>query len=308
MIAEEREHNQFVRIAVSKIKRVRAFIHRLRLSSDYTYKDINQNLCGLAIKQNNGKKMSNYEFISYGHLEDGKITVYSYYTIAGMPMSFLTTSDVSRKLLTAIYKALPNWNVSNVEYTIDLFCADQQHVADLFYLLRKNMYFPRGKITSTKGGRLDGVDIIRTTNAVYQVNYNSKSRYIKIYERGDDKDKKVSAERKKGYWSHKDCNRVRIEFTYKRPRLKLKSPCTLQQLLSDTNMIQLLGDSQNKRIIQEINFKNFKQNRGLPSPYDTYPSKDNKGHNECFQEELIQAKKRLIISINPLKITLFLMD
>lgn len=217
---------------------MKAFIHNSRFSSNYTYEEIKEKL-GLPFVPPNGKIfIPKYKYVTYRQLENGVITIYFYPNLPGMPNSYFTTSHSSYELFEKLHKALPDLKVSSLEYTIDLYCKDEQHIADLFYLLRKNMYFSRGKITASKGGRVDGADLVRTTNSVYQVNLDSRSRYIKIYERGNDEDKSGI---KKKVWQHGDCNRVRIEFTYKRPILKKATPDTIEDLLLKPNLNQILG-------------------------------------------------------------------
>ena len=289
----KREHQSFVRITISRIKSVKAFIHSSRFSSDYSYNDIQNNL-GIKLfpDRNSISHMPNYNSMAYGQLKKGKITVFFNPIKAGMPYTYITTSNSSYDLFLELYKGLPDLNVSSLEYTIDLYCVNQQHIADLFYILRKSMYCSRGLSTATKGGRLDGTDLIRSTNAVYQVNLKSKSRYIKIYERGDDGIKQESLIKNKGLWKHKDCNRVRIEYTYKRPRLKKCSPDNIKDLVTDPNLRQILGDPDNKRILREVSFKEFKH-KDMPYPCEVYKSKDSSGHNDCFQEEFLQSKKNI---------------
>jgi hypothetical protein len=289
----KREHQSFVRKTICRIKSVNAFIHNTRFSSDYSYNDIENNL-GIKLYPERNKKsyMTNYTSIAYGQLKNGKITVFYNPIKPVFPYTYITTSDSSYDLFLELYKALPDLKVSALEYTIDLYCINQQHIADLFYLLRKNMYCSRGTSTATKGGRLDSTNLVRSTNAVYQVNLKSKSRYIKIYERGNDGIKQASLKKNKGLWKHKDCNRVRIEYTYKRPKLKRSSPDNMEDLLTNPNLRQILGDPDNKRLLREVSFKEF-NHKDMPYPWAVYKSQDSRGHNDCFQEEFLQSKNHI---------------
>lgn len=297
----EREHEQFiVNIVLPKITKIKAFIHNTKFSSNYTYTEVNTKLVKLYSPKNKKKYLQRqpyYTGVAFGSLKNGRITVYFNPIIPGMPYTYFTTTDSSYNLFIEIYNALPDLFCSNIEYTIDIFCKDHVTVGRLFHILRKNMYFSRGTETNTIGGYLDGEERNNGRNSVYQVNSGSRSRYIKIYERGEDT-KKIILVHKPGYWNLRDCDRVRIEVTYKRPKLKAKNPENMKELILTPKIDQLLGDKTNLRIIQEIIFKRFTSHANLPSPWDYYPAQDKHGHANCFQEEYLQAKHRGIKNIS----------
>jgi hypothetical protein len=291
---KEREEKNNIRKTIFGITKIQPLIHRVKFSSpEFGYSEIVENLVKLKVQEGRDKKMPNYNNFAYGQLRDGTITVYFNPLSAFFPPIFIIPSSTNIGLLNELYQAIPELDLSYIEYTIDLYCKNSNAVIDLFYALRKNIYFPWGNKTRTSGGAFYGIDNERTINAIFQVNVQSSTRYLKIYERGHDKDKEYTPKKKIGRWKHKNCDRVRIEYVYKRPKTKQKGPSTLLALLKNPIFLQIIGKHNEGRSIDEIRFKKFKNRAGLPQYWEEYPAQDDRGHHDCFIQEYKEARKRM---------------
>lgn len=296
---QKRIEERIIREALSGVTRIKAFIHTVKFSSaDLDYGEIEKKVGPLFIPTDYNHRIPKYRHAAYRQLNNGSVTIYFEPLKGCMPSTYITTSSAKHRFLSELHKLIPDLTLSYVEYTIDLFCKDHIDVANLFYVLRKNIHFPYANKTTTKGGQLTGMEIRRTKNALFQVNFLSRSRYLKVYERGKDGKKSDTPKRKIGRWEHKDCDRVRIEYVYKRPRLKGKGPYTLDGLMKNPNFGQIIGLHNGERIINEIRFKKFKHQAGLPQFWEDYTAKDDKGNADCFIEEYLQAKENGICNIS----------
>jgi hypothetical protein len=299
---KKRDEAVFIQKTIGNIQRIKPFIHKVKFSSQqYDYGDYQNQIGRLQIASPEyNHQIPNYRKAAFRQMKHGRIVVYFDPLIPGMPLTYIMPSSAEFKLLYELYKKMPDLSLSYIEYTIDLFCKNHFEVADLFYVLRKNIYFPWANNTITRGGRLTGIDLNRTTNALFQVNAQSRTRYLKIYERGNDENKKFTPKRNIGRWNHKDCDRVRIEYVYKKNKLNKKGPYSLKNLFEDVNFLQIIGldkKTEGRKSINEIRFKKFKEHRDLPQYWDDYKAETNNKSN-CFIETYIHSRKNGIANVN----------
>jgi hypothetical protein len=95
---------------------------------------------------------------------------------------------------------------------------------------------------------------------------------VKFYERGPD------GKRKEGYWNLADTDRVRLEYTAKRPMLAKYGINVLRDFTDGPQFHAI-----NNKI---YSFKCFKGSRILPHYGKAYTARDEKGNDGCFQLEL----------------------
>lgn len=282
----KREEDQLIRQTLNGVSTVKVFIHRIKFFSYYKIKEIENIFGKLFYSYKFDSKMENYLMHVYKQLKNGKLTIYFYPREGYFPKAYFVSNSASHKLVFELYQLMPELKLSQIEYTIDFYCKENKNIAKLFYFLRKNIYFPYAKETYTnKGGRFAGIELNRSTNALFQVDPNSTSRYIKIYERGKDKDKQGKS------WPHKNCDRVRLEFVYKRRKLKARGLNTLSNLFQNPMFSQLIGQHPKLKTINEIRFRKFKSNSKFPQYWEDYLTEDKNGKINCFIEEYTCAGK-----------------
>ena len=222
----------------SGIERIEPLIHQSKFSGDYGYGEVEKAIGKLKIDDRYAAKATkkNYSYKKRVYIRFKKRLVYFLFKTPASysdpqlgylkPRCILETSDSTPEFLAEIDRVLPGLKVMSLEYAIDFYCQNHHQVADLFFFLRRFAFIPRAKRTSMAGGEFSGYDYgnpIRETNAVYRIHFQEKKvgtkftsgKYVKFYERGDDKARKTLPNGKKG-WDHQDTNRVRFEVTFNR--------------------------------------------------------------------------------------------
>lgn len=184
--------------------------------------------------------------------------------------------------LILLNNEIPHLRISSIEFFVDFFCADPNAVSNLFYVLRRYLWFKRKGRTRLKGGEYTGMHIARTENIVMHVsNSAGNDAKWKLYERGREKYGHDAAEQG---WPHSDVIKVRLEVTLKR---KDKTSTqygldTLDDLIERPNFKGILYDN--------IHFMCFKQPSTYPQEYDVYGATDMTGCVDCFQEQYLKVK------------------
>ena len=274
---------EHVRIALSGIDRVLAFIHSVRLRTDNTSLKHIYSVIGngrpINKEDNKSHRMPQYEKMSYHLFEGRKIYLYFSPIQDFMPKFMLLIPNHTHRILRKLNDSIPDLEVSLAEYALDLRCKDNKSASMLFYVLRRYMYFHHRADTSMIGGKFDGIDVSRKTNAVYHVWQKSKCRTtdIKIYERGNNKCKKGQG------WPYKYIDRVRIEFLARsRTFTKKLKIASLSDFLKDNKFSNFAND--------KIDFRIFVKSKYLPKFSQDYLAKDRTGNIESFQQEYFQAK------------------
>ena len=210
----------------------------------------------------------------------GRMTVFFNPREAYFPRFRFHTSQSSQAALMALHDDMggyPDLKVSSLEYTIDFFCESCEAVSNLFYLLRRYMFFPYAKSTFMNGGDFGGWNEPRDENAVYHINMGDI--HAKIYERGGNDN---GFPKRKG-WPHKNVDRVRLEFTFERNFLARNHISDISDLIKDTKFYQLCSP--------RIQFKNFKASSPFPKDWENYTAADKDGNIECLMEENFKAKR-----------------
>ena len=213
--------------SLNELESIKPFIHRIKLSGDYNYPELlklgNLKVVEPIFYRHRGYN-EKYRTHAYCQLPEGRLLCSlnpypSYY-----PWCMISITNPSIKLLNKISNELDFFSIAEVEYTIDFFCRNQQACHDIFYLFVRYLYFPYTSRVIMAGGKFDGWREPRKTNAVYKSLSigKTRSKYIKVYERGPDT-KKQFLENGQPFWYSKDIDRVRIEFTHYSRGTKLKN-------------------------------------------------------------------------------------
>ncbi|EMS78446.1 hypothetical protein [Desulfotignum phosphitoxidans] len=274
------------------IHKIKAHIHTGKFSSDYSFNEVRKALGNFKITDNNYNK--NYERAAIRNTKKQLFKLFFNNQKPGVPKTYLEIygKTLCHSTVKDLYQKLPHLRVSQLEYTIDLFCNNHEEVAYLFYILRRHLFFPYAKSTSMSGGRYSLLDLNRSTNAVFEINYKSRIWAAKVYERGPDGPNNQTAVKRRKRWKHLDCDRVRIEITAKRKKLKTKNTATIEELFNSPKFTKMLGFQNSQR--SHFNFKCFKSHKDLPKFYEEYSTTDANGNYECFQEEYFNAKNTFI--------------
>ena len=133
--------------------------------------------------------------------------------------------------LQRIWLALPTAKVSEIDYTLDQYCYNRHEVQNLFWVEMRNIYIPHQREVKMKGADPMERGDDNRMNMAY------RAGNVQVYERGPDKKKKNAPDpnnknKKIGYWQFEDVDRVRLEYTAKRVRLRANSIDTIGDLES----------------------------------------------------------------------------
>ncbi len=175
-----------------------------------------------------------------------------------------------KELLIKIRKDLPKAGVSSIDYTIDLPAWNSRCAENLFWALKKCLYIPYRRGAQIYGGQLTMTGNCNRMNTVYRVGDT------KIYERGSD------GNRTGDYWDIKDIDRVRLEYSAPRHRLRKHGISRIGDLITGISFYEM-----NKDI---YHFKCFEGSTELPVFHKDYRATDNYGNGDCFQLEHINHR------------------
>ena len=290
---------EIVRHALVGITEIVPFLHRIKFSGDYTHSEIKQKKARLGVDDDNRKKAVlklEKDILIISFKQPARVT----------PLSIAENSISAFKALSRLYRALPDLTIMSVVYGIDLFCQNSDSVADLFFLLRRYMYFHHAKWTSMDGGKFYGWREPRDENAVYKIHFDKKEmkksafgKSVEIYERGKDREKTSLPSGDIG-WKHSYTDRVRLAFTFNRDGgyLAKNGLKNLADILTGPKFQEFLFpktfSSDETRGQDQIQFRNFVRDNPdkLPKDHEDYTTEDRQGNMECFQEEYFRAKER----------------
>ena len=186
------------------------------------------------------------------------------YLIEVTPKEYTTTVEY-KHYLAELDGMIPELKPSSVEYTLDLFCAQPRDVDTLFTLVRRSLYVPYRNNPKM-------FDDNQTTDFCSRMNSTFYVSDVKVYERGYD-DKKTS-----GGWHYEDLNRVRLEYTANRKKLKLRRIDTLSDLIDSCRFCE-----SNKNLYKFMCFMSKK----LPEywMWDSYATENEFGSKGAFMLE-----------------------
>jgi hypothetical protein len=267
--------------ALSGIKRIKPRIHKISLSHEsFDYDSLKKTFNWRRSRKMNGdeaRKQPNYTWCADIKVGKRKFSLYSGRKEILFPYYRIETSDSTPDFLLFLSKCFPSATISNIEYTVDFYCKSPEAVADLFCILRRYLWFPRGSATTTQGGPFHGWREPRKMNVVQRVwNRSTKKIRGRLYERGPDKANKIVNGTQ--YWNHSDCDRVRWEKVIRRgsqPFVRSKIS-TLNDFLKNPRFAEIVS--------KEIQFAKFEKSNLLPKYWEDYIQKDSNGSQECFQE------------------------
>ena len=247
-----------INIALGGISEYKTRLHRLSLSGNYNYDKIEEALGALKIDNNFISAIRNpgYDKMAFRQFSDFYLNVFykpkkSYYPwcmIEVHPRKNLpiqTYKGFLIELNEKLIEKLPDINLSTVEYAIDVFCNDPKAVRNLQWLIRRCLYLPYQKKVITFDNdeiEVNEKDIkisylygnnkemahdtgfkITEMNEVYRIEDH------KVYERGPD-------DKKKGLgWEVENLDRVRMEYTADRDKLKEEGIFILSDLIDDSH-------------------------------------------------------------------------
>ncbi len=301
-------------IALGGISGYKTRLHRLALSGDYNYDKIEEALGALKIDNNFISAIRNpsYNKMAFRQFSDFYLNVFykpkkNYYPWCSIEihpkidLPIQTYKDFLIELNKKLTEKLPDIKLSTVEYAIDVFCNDPEAVRNLQWLIRRCLYLPYQKKVITFDNdeiEVNEKDIkisylygnnkemaydtgfkITEMNEVYRIGDH------KAYERGPDEKKKKDSLG----WEIEDLDRVRMEYTADREKLKEEGMFVLYDLIEDSRFTAL-----NKN---RWTFKQFKRSAILPKLWQPYleqqdpyfkvdkKSKDYHGFDGTFQLE-----------------------
>ena len=276
-----------IRTALSGIKEITPIIHQSKFFiKQCRYSEVVERLGKIGEKMPSKtkemylKREPGYRQVGFIPREVGKLTVYFNPKEAYYPKFRFHTTQSSQDALMALYDDSPGYpelKVSSLEYTIDFFCDSPKSVSNLFYVLKRYMFFPHAKSTRIRGDKSLGWNEPREYNSVHHVDMGTN--HAKIYERGNDD----NGLKGRSGWLHKNVNRVRLEFTFGRPFLVRKNITDLYSLIIDPKFRHLCSP--------RIQFKHFKATSPFPKYYEEYTATYKKRNNGSLMEEVFKAKR-----------------
>ncbi|MCX5835022.1 MAG: hypothetical protein NTV99_11045 [Deltaproteobacteria bacterium] len=178
-----------------------------------------------------------------------------------------------KDFLRQIGVSLGDWRVSSVDYTIDLYCYGPREAKNLFWILRRYLYIPYQRKARTYGENMAAWGDKTRMSTAY------RASGVKIYERGPDNKKT------KGHWSSDDLDRVRLEYTARRPILLKNDISTVRDLIEHPRFYDINND--------RYKFRCFVQSDKLPHHWEDYTIEDENGNVGCFQLELNHYRKEI---------------
>lgn len=281
----------YIRIGLDGIKKldnsnspfnIEPKIHRMRVSGKYGIKILREHLGKLYTNKKFIPKyrMPNYQKMHFGKHSNFRLVIFTEPIKPKMPICYIEIhpqGDILMKeykeFLLWLNKALPGLNVSSVEYANDQYCTNPEAVEELFNLEKRFLYIPYKRGVTLYNGEFLKLGKNVSMNSTYRVGD------VKIYERGPDKEKKGKG------WVKNKTDRVRLEYTAPRKKLKDSGIKTLTNFISSPEFYQI-----NKGI---YNFKYFDGSKKLPKIWEDYLTEDKNGNCGIFQLEFILQKKKV---------------
>jgi hypothetical protein len=257
---------------IGRIVDVNAFIHQVQFTGRYRIDEIRAKL-GRVKPQPNDEKEFKFKYV-----RNVRGNNWSFFLVPVKLRPYnclLRAHNPTPKDLKTIRDSLPELSVRTVEYAIDVMCANPDHVADLYGLLKRYLWFPRHeqKYFTQKGV------------ASYSLYYDP---FI-VYERGQDKDRNYK--RKYMHWRRWQLDRVRMEFSPSPDQLAYKGVESINDLLDDPRFSAMLSGPSGL-IYQFAKFKDEAEDvRHEWEKYPSYP-KPNADLGQCFQEQYLDLVDR----------------
>lgn len=266
-----------ISIAEGGIIEVEAKLHKINVSGDYKYPDIENKLGPLKKHKTQKKRYRMYDQCYIRRFPCFYLYICVNPNIPGVPYCYIEihpkegiSAKVYKVFLIKLSRWLPELSMSRVEYTLDQYCETPEEAERLFLIEAENLYVPYQRKPVRKEGRNSFLSM-KKKKYNQLVHFGVKQ---KIYERGAD------VYRKKKRWPFEKVDRVRLEFTAKNRELKKYSLYTLNDLIKAPKFLEMNS--------MKWRFKQFKS-KTLPKPWE-YESKG--GHLGYFQMEYYQERKK----------------
>jgi len=262
---------------------VEAKLHRIRVFGRYDYTKISNELGPLDTDESliSGKRDKNYDtkvirgikgfpdfYLTI--LANNKTPFFPQCSIEIHPINDITL-ETHKAFVMWLNKKLPNLAVSKVEYVVDQFCTDPFGVTVLFWVDRRCLHLShrrRGRILGEYENRKD-----RAKSLELRI-----GRYHRVYERGPDI-KKLGKD-----WSLEDVDRVRLEHTVNRLKLKKYGINTLNDLIENPRF-SILN-------LHRWRFMQFLRARKLPKFWQSHSIKDQSVQAGSFKLEAIRSRRK----------------
>jgi hypothetical protein len=265
------------------IAHVEAKLDRIRVFGRYDYSEISNKLGPLATDQTltSEKRNKNYDTKVIKEIKDFPDFFLTVLINNKKPFSpqcsieIHPRNDVPLKahkaILAWLNTRLPNLSVSKVDYVVDQFCVDHVGATILFWVDRRCFhlsYRKKGKILGDHTNQKD-----RSRSLGYKI-----GRYHRVYERG------TESKRQGKDWFLKDVDRVRLEHTANRMKLRKYGINTLDDLI-DNPRFSVLN-------LHRWRFMQFLKLRKLPKFWQPHSTKEQSGHTGSFKLEAIHSRRK----------------
>lgn len=167
----------------------------------------------------------------------------------------------------------PDLQVSNVEYTNDIYCVNNRAVEGLYTSIKRHIFVGyQNKVFDLKEPSTFGIGEKLEMNQVCHVGNG-----VKVYERGENRHKHGKG------WPKESCDRVRLEYTVSRSELHAVGIDTIVDFLKDPKFLKL-----NKGKYRFVHFEKSKILPPIYSPYNSDPD-----NFDSVQSEQIYYRKLL---------------
>jgi hypothetical protein len=266
---------------LSKITQIKPKIHRLTLSCPTNIKEI-----PFTVDDFEKGVTHRYKWVKTKTYEDGncfellghEIKLLFNKNKINRPDLFIELIDPRPYLLLCLLEKYRDLKVSKAEYTLDFRCKSPFAVRKLYFLFKKYIalrYIKAKKVFKNKK-QIPNVKMFQG-NELFNFSYYLKYRDIKVYERGEDKDRLDD-----GGWNFSALKKLRFEFTtndYFNIKL-FGNGKKLSSLIKDCKFDELLKN--------QLFFKKLKS-----SPKYRYPDDTQKyiaGRDSSYHDTLMQYK------------------
>ena len=280
--------------ATTYIKKIEAKIHMITITGNINVKEI-ENKLGTLTPNNDyyHSKDKTYDKMAEVTYDSHKFQVFEEplepYIEQKIKVQITPPEGISvmkhKYFLTGLIDIFNTFNISIVEYAIDIYQPDRELVDILFWVLKKYLFISGSRtlpilykksIPEETGKEEDMTEEDMTEEDITEEGTTNKTYYVsissKVYERGDDEKKE-----NKG-WDDKSINRVRLEHTADRDELVEYGFNLFPDFLADCKFVEI-----NKDI---WDFKVFEKYSKFPRVIDVYPDDDS------FQNLYIAAREK----------------
>lgn len=221
---------------LKNIKSIRPKLHKIVISTELYYNNFEQFFENIAI--NNTPRQGKYQKTANTKFLNRDITILYKPENGFLPKSKFELHNFDKSRIVNIFNKIGPANISEIEYTIDFLCKGHVNTRNLFILFMKYLYVPYANYVELYGKK--------DSNFTYYIRNSSRNRTfsIKVYERAG------TNKKPKDGFKKSNIDRVRLEITAPREKLKNKGIFKLSDLLEGCNFSEIIKNA--------IKFKKFK--------------------------------------------------